>query len=73
MEKIIRKEVIIKTDEQDFRFFIELGHTLKEWEEKEECTDAWSFPIEELFNGAIEPQEGETYWLIDERLYETYC
>lgn len=37
-----------------------------------EVGDLWDFPIEELLNGAVEPNEDIWYWLINGRLYETY-
>ena len=56
------------------RITMELGHTLKEWEEKfminnDECN--WSFPINEFLDGTIEPDESITYWYINGRLFET--
>lgn len=54
------------------KFAIETGHTLCELKTGCHCDDTcWDFPYEELFNGAIEPQDGMTYWLINGRLYET--
>lgn len=53
-------------------FKIETGHTLHELQTS--CNwdnTCWDFPYMELFDGTIEPRDGMTYWLIDERLYET--
>lgn len=56
---------------------VQSGHTLKEW--KDYCNDTeteddrlWDFPIEELMNGAVEPNEDIIYWFIGDRLYETF-
>lgn len=51
---------------------LEIGHTLDEWQEKYGSNeDNWDFPINELLDGTIEPDENITYWLINGRLYET--
>ena len=57
----------------------EIGHTTEEWEEL--CSnsnygqalenDYWDFSIDDLLNGAVEPDKDMIYWLIDGRLYET--
>lgn len=54
----------------------EVGHTKEEW--KQEQVEAakglvalWSFPVDELLDGTIEPDVDMIYWLIDGRLYET--
>lgn len=50
----------------------EIGHTLQEWEEKFGGNpDLWDFPVIELFDQSVEPDEGMLYWFIDGRLYET--
>ena len=56
-------------------FTVQTGHTLDEYESKygEQYAngDLWDYPYGELFDGTTEPQEGMTYWLIGDRLYET--
>lgn len=50
---------------------LEIGHTLDEWQEKYGSNeDNWDFPINELLDGTIEPDEDITYWFINGRLYE---
>lgn len=52
---------------------IEVGHTIKEWQEKFGADgDLWDVSIEDISSGAIEPNSGCWYWLIDGRLYETW-
>ena len=54
------------------RITLETGHTLEEWSEKYgNDENRWDFPIEELLDGAIEPDEEMVYWVIDNRVYET--
>ena len=55
---------------------LEVGHTKEEW--KHEQAEAakglvalWSFPVDELLDGTIEPDVDRIYWLIGGRLYET--
>ena len=51
---------------------LEVGHTIEEWSVKYgENLDCWDFPIDELLDGTIEPNEDMTYWVIDGRVYET--
>jgi hypothetical protein len=49
---------------------IEFGHSKKQLKEVAD-DDCWDFPIEELFDGSVEPQNGKVYWFIGGRLYET--
>ena len=69
----------MKTKVKNIRINIEFGHTKEEW--KKLClgshngqpleNDYWDFSAEDLLNGAIEPEDNMTYWLIEGRLYET--
>ena len=53
---------------------IEEGHTKEEWESKYgENQDLWDFDLGELQDNSIEPNTEITYWLIEDRLYETEC
>lgn len=58
--------------------FFEYGHSIEEWNsiktyaEESLSYDLWDFSIDDLINGAIEPEENCLYWLIDGRFYETY-
>jgi hypothetical protein len=48
---------------------LEIGHTLEEWSVKYgENQDCWDFPIDELLDGTIEPDEDKIYWVIDGRV-----
>jgi len=54
----------------------EIGHTEDEWKDLVYGDDYsyitfWDFSIDDLLNGAIEPNDDMLYWLIDGRLYET--
>ena len=54
------------------RVTLETGHTLEEWNDKYgDSENRWDFPIEELLDGTIEPDEDMVYWVIDNRVYET--
>ena len=69
------KKCVIKC-EHSIEIHLEVGHTKKEWKNAKKnaennWVDLWSFPIDEMLNGAIHPDEGRIYWLIDGRLYET--
>lgn len=59
-----------------FNLNIVFGHKKSEWitehKNKDSEGELWDFPIEELLNGAIEPNEEMWYWLINGRLYETF-
>ena len=51
---------------------VEVGHSLEEWQERYgNNDDAWDFPVEEISDGTITPDEDVVYWLINNRLYET--
>ena len=50
---------------------VEFGHTVEEWKDKWYDYDLWDFPIEELLDGTIEPNQDIVYWCIDGRCYET--
>ena len=55
---------------------LEVGHTKEEWNhEQAEAAKGlvalWSFPVDELLDGTVEPDVDMIYWLIDGRLYET--
>lgn len=53
------------------RVIIETGHTIEELKKSGlQDENSRDFPLEELFNGAIEPQEEIIYWYIDGRVYE---
>lgn len=53
---------------------IEFNHTLEEYmsiyESDYEMGDLWDFPIEDIFDNAIECDD-ITFWFINGRLYET--
>ena len=57
------------------KFKVEEGHTLEEYMsifgKDYENGNLWDFPIEELYDGSIEPQEHMIYWVIEGRAYET--
>lgn len=51
---------------------IELGHTLEEWEKTySDNENLWDVNLDDVLNGALEPNEDIVYWYIDGRLYET--
>lgn len=53
---------------------VETGHTKQEWAVEfgdYGNGDCWDFPIEELIDGTVEPDEDIIYWCIDGRMYET--
>lgn len=55
-----------------YTMHLELGHTKKEWKSlKLDEGEFWSFPIEELLDGTIEPQKDILYWYVKGRVYET--
>lgn len=74
-----KKNEILKCDinvEDCTMIHFEAGHTKEEWkQEQEEAAKEyvclWSFPIDEMIDGTIEPDVDRIYWLIDGRLYET--
>ena len=53
-----------------------IGKTYYDWLDefgsKDEEDELWDFDIKDFIEGAVEPQEGMTYWYIDGRLYETF-
>lgn len=67
-----RKTIIV----DGYNLNIVFGKTKTEWVEKHKNYDTedelWDFPINELLDGTIEPNEGLWYWLINGRLYETF-
>ena len=66
----IRKEVIITVN--GFSIHLVLNKTMSEWKRNFESNDnLWNFPIEEILDGTVEPNENIWYWLINGRLYET--
>jgi hypothetical protein len=51
---------------------LKLNKKLSTWKRKFGSDgNLWDFPLEELLDGTIEPNEYIWYWLIDGRCYET--
>ena len=49
-----------------------VGKTIEEWKSQFGQNDSlWDVSIEDVCNGAVEPNPDCWYWLIDGRLYET--
>lgn len=69
MKKLERRIVIIVNG---FSVHLVLNKTMSEWKRNFESNDnLWDFPIEEILDGTVEPNENIWYWLINGRLYET--
>lgn len=51
----------------------ELGHTEEEWlnEFGNDSSPLWDVSIQDIIEGAIEPNDDIIYWYINGRLYET--
>ena len=49
-----------------------LGKKVSEWKEVYGSNaDLWDFPLEELLDGTVDPNEDVWYWYINGRCYET--
>lgn len=69
MKKLERRIVIIVNG---FSVHLVLNKTMSEWIRNFKSNgNLWDFPIEEILDGTVEPNEGIWYWLINGRLYET--
>lgn len=65
-------ENTVKITVQDkYDISLVLGKTKKEWKETFDSDNLWDFPIEEIFDGTVEPNTENYYWYIKGRLYET--
>lgn len=79
-DQSVEVERLLPDNLKEYNFFevdftIEQGHTMEEYEAQfgtsNAMGDLWDFPKEDFESGAVEYQEGMTYWEIDGRLYET--
>ena len=76
-DEVIQFRGIIETPQElaeRLGITIQEGHTKEEWESKYgENQDLWDFDLSELQDNSIQPDTDMTYWLIEDRLYETDC